>query len=92
MFATPFETVMAVCMIVMAVALLIGLGAVILTRDELSRAVMADFVFYAMIAIFLVWTLVRETMIGYDVAILAAVICGVIPTISMARIISRGRR
>lgn len=87
-----FETIISTCMIVMAVALLVGLGAVIWTKDELSRAVMADLVFYAMIAIFLVWTLVTDTMIGYDVAILAALVCGVIPTISMARIITRGRR
>ena len=87
-----FETIISACMIVMALALLVGLGAVIWTKDELSRAVMADLVFYAMIAIFLVWTLVTDTMIGYDVAILAALVCGVIPTISMARIITRGRR
>lgn len=87
-----FETIISACMIVMAVALLVGLGAVIWTKDELSRAVMADLVFYAMIAIYLVWTLLTDTMIGYDVAILAALVCGVIPTISMARIITRGRR
>lgn len=87
-----FETIISACMIVMALALLVGLGAVIWTKDELSRAVMADLVFYAMIAIYLVWTLLTDTMIGYDVAILAALVCGVIPTISMARIITRGRR
>ncbi|WP_066528668.1 cation:proton antiporter [Corynebacterium bouchesdurhonense] len=87
-----FETIISACMIVMALALLVGLGAVIWTKDELSRAVIADLVFYAMIAIYLVWTLVTDTMIGYDVAILAALVCGVIPTISMARIITRGRR
>lgn len=87
-----FETILSACMIVMALALLVGLGAVIWTKDELSRAVIADLVFYAMIAIYLVWTLLTDTMIGYDVAILAALVCGVIPTISMARIITRGRR
>lgn len=87
-----FQTILSVCMIVMTVAVLVGLGALILTKDELSRAVMADLVFYGMIAIYLVWTLFTDTMIGYDVAILAALVCGVIPTISMARIITRGRR
>ena len=82
-----FTTIMQICLIIMAASLLVALGAVILTKDELSRAVMADLVFYAMIAIFLVWTLVTDTMIGYDVAILTALVCGVIPTISMARII-----
>ena len=87
-----FTTVMQVCIIVMAVSLLVSLAAVILTKDELSRAVMADVIFYGMVAIFLVWTLQKETMIGYEIPILAALVCGVIPTIAMARIISRGRR
>lgn len=87
-----FETIVAACMIVMAVCLLIVLGALIWTKDELSRAVMADVIFYAMVVIFLVWTLQKETMIGYEIPILAALVCGVIPTIAMARIISRGRR
>ena len=36
-----FTTVMQVCIIVMSVSLLVSLAAVILTKDELSRAVMA---------------------------------------------------
>ena len=56
-----FTTIMQICLIIMAVSLLIALGAVILTKDELSRAVMADVIFYSMIAIFLVWTPVSYT-------------------------------
>ena len=87
-----FTTLMQACMIIMSVSLLVALGAVILTKDELSRAVMADMVFYGMIAIFLVWTLFNSSAIAYEIPILAGLVCGVIPTISMARIISRGRR
>lgn len=87
-----FTTVMQVCIIVMAVSLLVSLAGVILTKDELSRAVMADVIFYGMVAIFLVWTLWNSSAIGYEIPILAGLVCGVIPTISMARIISRGRR
>ena len=87
-----FTTIMQICLIIMAVSLLIALGAVILTKDELSRAVMADVIFYGMVAIFLVWTLWNSSAIGYEIPILAGLVCGVIPTISMARIISRGRR
>ena len=54
-----FTTIMQICLIVMAVSLLIALGAVILTKDELSRAVMADVIFYSMIAIFLVLSLIH---------------------------------
>lgn len=87
-----FTTIMQICLIIMAVSLLISLAGVILTKDELSRAVMADVIFYAMIAIFLVWTLFNSSAIAYEILLLAGLVCGVIPTISMARIISRGRR
>ncbi|WCZ37783.1 cation:proton antiporter [Corynebacterium jeddahense] len=87
-----FTTLMQACMIIMSVSLLVALGAVILTKDELSRAVMADVIFYGMVCIYLVWTLWHSTTIGYEIPILAGLVCGVIPTISMARIISRGRR
>ncbi|SDS61577.1 hypothetical protein [Corynebacterium timonense] len=87
-----FETIITVCIVVMAACLVVGLGALIATRDELSRAVMADLIFYGMVATYLMWTLFTNTMIGYEVAILGALVCGAIPTLSMARIIARGRR
>ncbi|CAM3183424.1 cation:proton antiporter [Corynebacterium godavarianum] len=87
-----FQTIMTVCIVIMALSLLAGLAKIIVTTDELSRSVLADLVFYAMVAIYLVWTLFNQSMITYEIAVLAALVCGVIPTISMARIISRGRR
>ncbi|WP_288792683.1 cation:proton antiporter [uncultured Corynebacterium sp.] len=87
-----FETILMGCVIVMALSLLVGLAGLIVVKDELSRAVMADLIFYAMVTIFLVWSIWTPTMIGYEIAILAGLVCGVIPTISMARIITRGRR
>ena len=87
-----FEPIVMTCVVIIAACLLGVLGKLILTADELTRAVLADFVFYSMAALFLVWTMFTETMIGYDIAVLAALVCGVVPTISMARIISRGRR
>ena len=53
---------------------------------------MADYIFYAMVCLYLIWTLFNHTFIGYEIAILAALVCGAIPTLSMSRIISRGRR
>ena len=87
-----FQPIMTVCIVVMALSLLAGLVKLIVTKDELSRSVLADLIFYSMAAIYLVWTLFTPSMITYEIAILAALVCGAIPTISMARIISRGRR
>lgn len=87
-----FASIITACIVVMSVCLLVGLAALILTRDELSRVVMADLVFYAMVAIYLLWTLFNTSTIAYEIAIFAGLVCGAIPTLSMARVISRGRR
>lgn len=87
-----FETILIASIAIMAACLIIGLVAILRTKDELSRAVIADFIFYSMVCIYFVWTLFNDTFIGYEIAILAALVCGTIPTLSMSRIISRGRR
>ncbi len=87
-----FETILIVCIGIMAACMVVGLLAILRTRDELTRAVIADFIFYAMVCLYFIWTLFNDTFIGYEIAILAALVCGVIPTLSMSRIISRGRR
>lgn len=86
------NTILTVCIGIIAACLIVGLIAMVRTTDKLSRAVMADLVFYAMVALFLVRTLMFDTWVAYEIAILAAIAAGVIPTMSMARIISRGRR
>lgn len=87
-----FETILTVCIGIMAVCMVVSLAAILLNKDELTRAVMADYIFYAMVCLYLIWTLFNDTFIGYEIAILAALVCGTIPTLSMSRIISRGRR
>ncbi|QGU03565.1 cation:proton antiporter [Corynebacterium comes] len=89
---TPFEWILTVCIAVMALSLISGLVLVLRTSDALTKAVISDLVFYTMICIFLTWTLTNPTSIGYEVALLAALAGGVLPTLSMARIISKGRR
>ncbi len=89
---TPFEWLLAVCITIMALALVSGLVLILRTRDMITKAVISDLVFYSMICIYLTWTLTHATSIGYEVALLAAIAGGVLPTLSMARIISKGRR
>ena len=89
---TPFEWILAVCIAVMALALLSGLVLILRSPDVFTRAVISDLIFYSMICMFLTWTLTNPTSIGYEVALLAAIAGGVLPTLSMARIISKGRR
>lgn len=79
-------------MIMLAVSLLIGIVVMTRHNDPLTRAVVSDLGFYSMIGFYLIWSTINATQIAYDVVLLAALAGGVLPTLSMARIISRGRR
>lgn len=79
-------------MALLAVSLLSIIALIVRTKDEFVRAVVSDLVFYSMIGFYLVWSMLNDTAIAYEIILLAAVAGGVLPTMSMARIISKGRR
>lgn len=89
---SAFEMITSVGIGMITVSLLASLVLVLRTRDFLTRAVLSDMIFYSMIAIYLVWALNNATSIAYEIAFLAALLGGVLPTMSMARIITKGRR
>lgn len=89
---TIFEWILFACIGVVALCMLVGMYMIIKIDDMCSRAVLSDLIFYSMVTLYLIWTIPNETFIGYEVAILAALVGGVMPTLSMSRIISRGRR
>ncbi|MDY5841038.1 MAG: cation:proton antiporter [Corynebacterium camporealensis] len=89
---TPFGWIVFVCVFIMGAAAMSGLLLALRTRDELTRTVMSDVVFYGMICMYLTWSVTNAAPISWDIALLAAIACGVLPTFSMARIISKGRR
>lgn len=89
---SAFGWIVLVCVVIMAAAVCAGLALALRSRDELTRAVLADLVFYGMLCMFLAWTCLNDMSIAYDIVLLAAIVAGVLPTLSMARIISKGRR
>lgn len=89
---TLFETILTCCGVIMAMSVVVSLVLILRTKDWMTRAVMSDMIFYGMLAIYFLWTLNNETSVSYEVALLGAVSAGVLPTLSMARIISKGRR
>lgn len=62
------------------------------SKDEFTRAVAADLAFYPMIGFYVIWCMLNDSQINYEVALLAGLVGGVLPTMSLARIISKGRR
>ncbi|WP_151549697.1 MULTISPECIES: cation:proton antiporter [Corynebacterium] len=73
------------------IALTIALSLAIRSQDPGTRALLADMVFYCMLGIYLIWTLTHPVSIAYEVAILASIM-GALTTVSLARILSKGRR
>ncbi|MDO5031463.1 cation:proton antiporter [Corynebacterium sp.] len=89
---SAFEWVVMVCVFIMGGAVLAAIGLALRSRDELTRTVMSDLVFYGMLCMYIAWAMTNHASILYDIAMLGAIAAGVLPTLSMARIISKGRR
>lgn len=77
----------AVC----SLALLLGVVLIFRVRGNVSRAVLADAAFYPMVGVFLTTALLRSTAITFDIAMLAGLL-GILSTVGLARVVSRGRR
>lgn len=82
--------ILYICMAVVFACLLVNL-VLILRSDDASRAVVADMIFYLMIGIYLIWTLLWPTSIVYEIVVLGSLL-GLLSTVSVARILSKGRR
>ncbi|MFV8381254.1 cation:proton antiporter [Corynebacterium hindlerae] len=82
---------MIIFVFVLGACLLGALALILFTHDDATRAVVADMVFFIMVAMYIVWTLVTDTSIVYEVALLAGLL-GLLSTVSVARILSKGRR
>ena len=89
---SAFEIVTAIGIGMIAISIVASMILILRTKDFITRAVISDMIFYSMIAIYLIWSLNNETSIAYEIAFLAALLGGVLPTMSMSRIVTKGRR
>lgn len=89
---TPFYIISTVLVLIITLSLASALLLILTAKDYITRAVVADMVFYSMIALYIIWTMNYSTSIAFDIMLLAALLAGVLPTLSMARILSKGRR
>ena len=75
---------------ILALSVLLGLAR-ILTAPDSSRAVVGDLVFFACVAILALFGMLHGSSVSVDLALLAAIL-GILATIALARIMTRGRR
>lgn len=87
-----FEIVVYIAMGLAACTILATLILMARVKEEFSRAVVADVIFYGMLCFYMLWAMLNATQISYEVILLGAMLGGALPTISMARILAKGRR
>lgn len=72
-------------------AILVGVFRVATAKDPASRAVVGDLVFFSAIGVLVLMGLVNSSAAAVDAALIAAVL-GILATVALARILTRGRR
>lgn len=70
---------------------LLGFVGVLRARDDASRAVLADLFYFSAIAAFVLMGTLLDSAVVFDVAVIASLI-GVLGTLALALILTRGRR
>ncbi|MFC0582965.1 monovalent cation/H+ antiporter complex subunit F [Micrococcoides hystricis] len=83
--------VCAIGVLMLSVAILAGLRLVFKATDAASRAVVGDLVFFSAIGLLILIAMLSDSAIVLDAALLASLV-GILATIALARIITRGRR
>ncbi|MGB3763154.1 MAG: monovalent cation/H+ antiporter complex subunit F [Ornithinimicrobium sp.] len=77
--------------IILAVAAVCGLVRLVTAKDEATAAAVSDLIYFCAIAIFIVSAMLRNTAVLFDVASVSALF-GILATVALARILTRGRR
>jgi multicomponent Na+:H+ antiporter subunit F len=83
--------VIFVSLALVVVAAVAGLVRIALGPDDATRAVVADLLFFCAIAIFVLAALLRETAVLFDVTLIAT-LTGILATVALARMLTRGER
>lgn len=76
---------------ILAAAILVGLFRVATAPDAASRAVVGDLVFFSAIGVIAVIGLLQGSAASVDATLIASVL-GILATVALARILTRGRR
>ncbi|MDO4609552.1 MnhF protein [Corynebacterium sp.] len=88
---TAVQVISGIGIVICGIAFIMGAVIVFLVKENVSRAVLADAAFYPMVGVFLTTALLRETAIRFDIAMLAGLL-GILSTVGLARVLSKGRR
>lgn len=80
-----------ICLAVLAASVVLGLVRLLTASDPGSQAVIGDLVFFSTLGVLVLLGMLATSSIIADATLVAAVL-GILATLALARIITRGRR
>lgn len=80
-----------IAILILGVSVLLGLARVLTAKDAPTRAVVGDLVFFSCVSILALFGMLYGSNVTVDLALLASIL-GILSTIALARIMTRGRR
>ena len=83
--------VISICIVILAASIIVGLVRVLTAKDLGSRAIVSDLVYFSAIGILTMFGILVSSSIILDTIFLASMV-GILATISLSRILTRGLR
>lgn len=81
----------AIAMAILGVSVAVGLVSVATSHDDPSRAVVGDLVFFSCVGLLVLLGTLHASSATVDAALLASLL-GVLATVALSRILTRGKR
>ncbi|GAA1871943.1 monovalent cation/H+ antiporter complex subunit F [Brevibacterium marinum] len=83
--------VVSICIVILAGAVIVGLIRVLTAKDLGSRAIVSDLMYFSAIGILTMFGILVSSSIVLDAVFLSSMV-GILATIALSRILTRGLR
>lgn len=83
--------VVSICIVILATAVIVGLIRVLTAKDLGSRAIVSDLMYFSAIGILTMFGIIVSSSIVLDAVFLSSMV-GILATIALSRILTRGLR
>ncbi|GAA1938685.1 hypothetical protein GCM10009689_19260 [Brevibacterium antiquum] len=83
--------VVSICIVILAAAVIVGLVRVLTAKDLGSRAIVSDLMYFSAIGMLTMFGILVSSSIVLDAIFLASMV-GILATMALSRILTRGLR
>lgn len=80
-----------VAVVLLGISAILGLVAILRADSDASRAVISDLLFFSAIGVFVPIAAINRSAVTFDVALLATIL-GILGTLALGQMLTRGRR